>query len=59
MEKFSQNVAAIGLTFVTLLCVAGAILLAWDGASVPDMLQVIGGASAGALGAQLARDGSA
>ena len=54
-DSFTQNAAAIALGFVTVLVVFGVILLAWDGADVPDVLQVIGGSAVGALGAQLAR----
>lgn len=54
-ERFSQNVAAVGLAFVTLAVVAGVILLAARNADIPDVLQVIGGSAVGALGAQLAR----
>ena len=45
----ARNIAAVGLTAVLIIIVAGVCVLAWDGADVPDVLQIVAGAAVGAL----------
>jgi hypothetical protein len=54
---FSKNVAAVFLGLILLAIVAGAILLSWDGAEIPSLLEILGGAAVGALAALVTNDG--
>lgn len=53
--QFSENIAAVFLGLILLAIVGGVILLAWDGAETPNILEFIGSAAVGGLVAQLAR----
>lgn len=49
------RLAVIGLMVAILICLLGAIVLAWQGKDLPDGLVAIGSASVGALATMLVR----
>jgi len=51
MNRFGQDVAAIALGVVLAAIVIGVIVLALEGREQPGLLEVIGGATIGALAA--------
>ncbi len=56
MNKLSQNIAAAAIGVIVFVCVLGTILLAWDGADVPDVLNVAVGGGIGSLGTLLIKE---